>query len=254
MAASWMKSRGRGAAGAILFTALFAMMPPSVVGQSGDGYMFRQPKVTLKFETGYGIQRASGEIFDFVIDSLTLGRRDFDSPYVGAEVAVRLNERLDVALSIGYQGSSQESEFRLWDEDGLPINQVTELRQIPVVASVKYYPMDRGRTLGRFAWVPRRISPFVGAGIGAIGYAFRQHGDFVDSESAEIFTDAFESEDSALLTRLSGGANVSIGSQFLLTLEGRYSWADGTMQDDYIGFDPIDLDGFQFIGGLAVRF
>ena len=70
--------------------------PVVASAQGGDGYLFSEPNLTLKFESGYGFQKAGSDIFDFVIQEHTLDRRDFDSPYIGGEVGIRLSERLDL--------------------------------------------------------------------------------------------------------------------------------------------------------------
>lgn len=240
----------------ITFAVLASVSSPSVAaGQSGDGYLLKKPRVTLKFESGYGFQQAKSDIFDFVTEEHTLGRRDFDAPYVGAELGIRLSERLDLAINAGFQESSRESEFRDWvDQDDLPITQVTGLSQMPATVGLKFYPVPRGRAIGRFAWVPRTLTPFVGGSIGFVAYDFEQFGDFIDYETFDVFYDDFFSEGQAFLARASAGINVSVGPQFLFSLEGRYTWAQADMQGDYFDFDPIDLDGVQVIGGLAVRF
>ncbi len=161
--------------------------PAAAFAQGGEGYLFKRPRITIKFETGYGFQRASSDIFDFVIEEHTVGRRDFDSPYLGGEIGLRLSERLDLAFNFGGQYGSVGSEFREWvDTDDLPINQVTELRQMSMVGGVKYYPFDRGRTIGRFVWIPRSVTPFIGAGLGIVSYSFEQIGDFVDYDTFDI--------------------------------------------------------------------
>jgi len=239
----------------VLIACLAVGTPGDVSAQSADGFLFKEPTVTLKFETGYGFQQASSDVYNFVMEEHTLGPRDFDSPYFGGELALRLSESFDIALAVGYQSSSQQSEFREWvDENERPITQVTELQQIPATASLKFYPFGRGRSVGRFAWVPRTISPFIGGGVGLISYDFEQYGDFVDYETLDIFYDTFHSSDDAFLARASAGVNISIASQFIFTIEGRYGWSDGDMDGDFVGFDQIDLDGLQLIGGIAVRF
>ena len=42
--------------------------------------------------------------------------------------------------------------------------------------------------------------------------------------------------------------------QFVFTAEGRYNWANDPMEGGFVGFDNIDLDGLQLIGGIAIRF
>ncbi|MGY8778128.1 MAG: hypothetical protein ACKVIN_08395 [Longimicrobiales bacterium] len=246
-----------GSRAVVLIACLAVTTPGEVIAQGGDGFLFKEPTVTLKFESGFGFQQASSDIYDFLMAEQTIGERDFDSPYIGGELGVRLSNQIDIAIAVGYQGSSTQSELRDWvDLDDLPITQVTELQQIPVTASLKFYPFGRGRSLGRFAWVPQTISPFIGAGVGVISYDLRLHGDFVDYETYDIFYDtlSLDSEGDAFLARASAGFNISFSNQFLFTIEGRYGWSDGDLDGDFIGFEQIDLDGLQLIGGLAVRF
>lgn len=250
---------GNAVRGAFVAATLALMAPVASAGQGGEGYLFKQPTVTLEFETGYGFQRASGDIFDQVIADYTLGRRDFDSPYIGGELGFRASERVDVTVGFGYQASSAASEFRDWvDQDGFPITQVTELSQIPLTLGAKYYLAPRGRNVSRFAWIPRRVVPFVGASAGLVSYSFRQYGDFIDFTTDEIFYDTLESKDKSFLGRASAGVNLTIADQFFVSFEGRYNLANADMTGSYGGFtggfNKIDLSGLQFLGGIAVRF
>lgn len=238
-----------------LFGLLVGVAPGALAAQGGDGYMLKEPRVSLKFEAGYGFQRAQGDVFDYSVDRFTLGRRDFDSPYLGGEIGIRLDEQWDIALGVGHQSSSAQSESRPYiGTDGLPIEQVTELRLLPVVASAKYYLLPRGRKIGRFAWIPETIVPFVGAGLGIMSYRFEQEGEFVDDESLDIYFDRLLSEGNAFLARASAGVDLSVGRQLVLTGEARYGYSRAPMDFDFSGFDDIDLDGFQLVGGISVRF
>lgn len=235
--------------------AMAVAAPGSVLAQGGDGFLFKEPRAAIKFETGYGFQMAQGDLFDEVIAIHTLDRRDFDSPYLGGEIAFRASERWEVALGVGYQSSSKRSEFRRYiGSDDLPIEQVTELRLVPVVASAKYYLAPRGRKIGRFAWIPETVVPFVGAGLGFVSYRFEQSGEFVDYDTLDIFYDRYTTERSTFLARGSAGVDVSIGRQFVLTGEARYSYGRGSLDQDFSGFGNIDLDGLQLVGGISVRF
>ena len=139
--------------------------------------------------------------------------------------------------------------------DDLPIHQVTKFRRIPVTVSLKTYLWDRGRSIGRFAWVPRAWAPYVGAGGGYVWYSFEQEGDWVDYEDLAIFWDNFLSEGGAGTFHFFAGADYSISERLLLTGEGRYSFASADLDRDfYDEFDKIDLAGFQATIGISVRF
>jgi len=240
---------------AVMLAGSTVAAPDALSAQGGDGFLFREPRVTLKFESGYGWQRASSDLYEQVITDHTLGRRDFDNPYIGGELALRLTDRVDLAFAAGWQGGAVQSEYREFiGDDGLPIVQTTSLQQVPVVASLKFYPVGRGRQIGRFAWIPRAVSPFLGGGIGFVSYDFEQEGEFIDFNTGDIYNDRVQSEGTGFLARAQAGLAISLGKQFEFTVEGRYNWADDPLDGGYGGFQPIDLDGLQVIGGLAVRF
>jgi hypothetical protein len=50
------------------------------------------------------------------------------------------------------------------------------------------------------------------------------------------------------------GVDVSLTPRFVLTGEGRYTYAKAKMDEDFIDFDKIDLSGFAITAGLAIRF
>lgn len=244
---------------AALLGVLGALVLPSIAAaQGGEGFLFKQPRVTLKFETGYSVQSATGDYLDFTRSTFTVGWRDFDAPYVGGEIAFRAAERWDVALGVGLIDSSVESEYREYvGTDDLPIEQVTELRIIPVTLSAKYYLNDRGRSVGRFAWVPNTFAPYIGGGVGFAHHRFEQWGDFVDEQSPTlpIYFARLVSEGETPLARALAGLSVSLGKQLELVGEGRYTFASADMSrqfDDAYG--PIDLNGFQAVVGVGIRF
>jgi hypothetical protein len=46
----------------------------------------------------------------------------------------------------------------------------------------------------------------------------------------------------------------ALGRSLVLTLEGRYAWAEGEMGPDFVDFDRIDLSGAQGTVGIGLRF
>jgi hypothetical protein len=241
--------------GTVWVAGALAVGAAGATAQGGPGYLFGEPNVTVKVESGYAFQRAESELFDDAIERFTIDRRDFDSPYFGGDVAVRLTERWDLGVALGFQKTTIDSESRPYvGTDDLPILQTTELRQVPIVVSARYYPLERGRSLGRFAWIPRTFAPFLGVGVGAVSYRFEQSGEFVDEQTLDIYFDRFVSDRTGFLTRAAAGMNVSLGKQFLFTMEGRYSFGSAPVSGSYEGYDRVRLDGLQLIGGLGIRF
>jgi hypothetical protein len=228
---------------------------PGTVAAQGPGFAFKRPGASVGVRVGYALPRAGSEIFDFTREQLTVGKSDFNALYIGGELGIRVIEHLDVALSLGYENSDTRSEFRDWvDDQDLPIEQNTRFTRVPLTVGVKAYPWERGRRISRFAWIPKRLAPFVGAGGGIVWYRFDQIGDFVDFETLDVFSTEFESKGSSPLAYLSAGIDISVGSRWLATGEARYAWASAEMDRDFVDFDNIDLAGFRMTAGFSVRF
>ncbi len=257
-----MRHRRCSLLGAAVLTLAFLGLgaPESLEAQRPRDFLFGKPRVTLTLNMGYGLPRAGSDIFQEVDTLLTLGKGDFRSPVFGGSVAVFLSERMDLALDVSYSGSESWSEYQDWLEDlgggvEVPIEQKTTFRRIPVTASLRYYFLDRGREVSRFAWVPNKWSPYLGAGGGRVFYRFEQEGDFVDFLDYSIFGSRFESSGSSWTTHVLGGLQFAASTHAVVTMEGRYSWADAELDRNmFSGYEPIDLSGFQATLGIGVRF
>ena len=221
----------------------------------GDGFLFRRPSVTLGVRLGYAVPRAGSEVFDFTREQLTVDKSDFNALSFGGELAARVSERFDIALNGEFEKSDTRSEFRDWvDQDDLPIEQSTSFTRVPFTLGVKAYVMERGRRIGQFAWIPRKLNAYVGAGGGIVWYEFEQVGDFVDFDTEEIFFEDFTSAGASPLGYLAAGVDYSLGPRWLVTTEARYTLAKAEMDRDFVGFDDIDLSGLRAAVGISVRF
>lgn len=231
--------------------------------QSAD-FLFRKPVASLAVRGGWSVPRARSEIFEFTGQQLGVRRNgelvpvrggDFAGPTVQLDLGVALRPRLEAVVGVGVATHQVDSESLDYvGTDDLPIEQSTRLLRVPVTAGLKLYLTDRGRAVGRFAWVPAAWSPWVGAGAGGTYSEFEQKGEFVDYETLDIFPRTFRSTGFSRSAYLAGGADLSLGPHLLATGEARYAWSHAAMDDDFVNFDPIDLSGFQLTAGLAVRF
>ncbi len=245
--------RAFGVGVAALAAVLLAAPLTAQVG--GDGYLFNNPRVSLGLKVGYQMPRAGSDLFEFTQEQLTISRSDFDAGSLGADIGVRIAPRVDLLLSVAHANSEVKSEFRDWvDADDLPIEQVTSFRRIPATLGLKAYLKDRGRSVGRFAWVPAKWNAFAGAAAGFVWYEFEQVGDFVDFDTLDIFPDRFYDDGRAPTVQAFGGLEYNLRPSLALSLEGRYGLASGEMGPDFVGFDAMDLAGFQATVGLSARF
>lgn len=243
-------------AGGLVVAAALLGAPAARAQGSGDGFLFKPPTGSVGVRAGFDRPLASSDLYSFMTDELTLSRGDFGSLTLAADLSLRLDPRVDAVFSVAYAGSRTRSEFRRWvDQDNLPIEQTTTLERVPLTASVKWYVTPRGRSVGRFAWIPARYAPSVGAGGGAMWYRFRQSGDFIDfTNNNSVFSDDFTTDYWALTAHAFAGVDVSLSPRFVVTAEGRYTFAKAPLSNDFQGFDRIDLSGFSVTGGIAVRF
>ncbi len=221
---------------------------------AAQDFLFARPSITLGARIGYAIPRADSEIFDFARDELTIEKEDFNAVAIAADLGIRLTDRVDLSLGLGYANSEIDSESRDFiGNDDLPILQTTDFRRVPFTVGVKAYLTERGRRISDLAWIPSKFAPFVGGGAGFVWYEFEQEGEFVDYETLDIFYDYFTSSNGSALAYATAGFDYSIGLRWILTAEARYSWASANMGESFVGFDKIDLNGLRAAFGFSVR-
>jgi hypothetical protein len=220
-------------------------------------FLFGRPVGSVGIRGSWSFSRARGDWFDFVTDQLTLNRGDFNAPGVDGEVAVTLTDRLQAVIGVDYSQMNASSEYRRFvDNNRQPINQKTKLAQVQVTGSLRMALTDRGRAVSTLAWIPRGVTPFVGAGGGVAYYDLSQVGDFVDALDPRlaVFTDAFYSQGWAPTAHVLGGVDIHVARRLFTTFEGRYRWAKGNLDSQWVDFDPIDLSGFRLSAGINVPF
>ncbi|MDA1080555.1 MAG: hypothetical protein O2973_02590 [Gemmatimonadetes bacterium] len=241
---------------AIAAVASISALPASAQEASGKGFLFGAPSGSFSIRGGYSGASAGSDVFSFVTNELTLNKGDFGSFAIGGDVSVRISPRVDIVASFDAGGMKRKSEFREWeDNSGNPIEQNTAFSRNTYAASAKFYLSERGRSLGRYAWVPARYVPWVSAGMGRTLYNFSQDGDFVDfDKNNNVFADSFKSSQWATTVQLGGGVDWNLNQRFALTTQLKYLFGKADLQYDFAGFDPIDLSGLGLSAGFAVRF
>jgi hypothetical protein len=222
------------------------------------GFLFEMPRTTLGLRGGFTLRRANAgpeDFYEFVTRELTLGRSDFNAFNIAAELGVVLAGPADLVFTAGHSTTSASSEFRDWvDQNDRPITQRTSLSTVAFTAAARWNLTSRGRQIGQFVWIPPRLLPYVGAGLGAIRYRLAQDGSFVDSRDLSIFSDRLASGGWTWLALLMAGTDYSLGKRLFASAEARYLWANAVLQQDFVSFDDgIDLSGLQFSLGLHVR-
>jgi hypothetical protein len=236
---------------AVLLGASLAL-PATAAAQ--DGFLFAPPEGSFTVRVGPMLYTARGDVFDALRRDLTLERSDFSGPAAGAEMAMVVLSRLDVALGVGYTRSSARSEFLEWvDQDERPIEQTTSMESVPLTLTLRYLLLSRGRSISGNAWLPAATTPYVGVGGGAAWYRLRQDGDFVDFRDNRIFTDVVETSGWHGIVHALAGVDYWIQPRVGLNAEARYTHGRARPGEGFHTFDRLDVGGLQATIGLSVR-
>lgn len=239
----------------LLACSTVAAVPVATHAQdAGKGFLFGAPLGSITIRGGWAAARAHSDFFSFTTERLTLDRGDFSSPTIDGDLAFRVTARTDIVVASGLSGMSRRSEYRAFiDNNNRPIEQTTTFRRVPITLGIRQYLTPTGRSIGKFAWIPTRVAPYVGAGGGLLYYKFRQDGDFID-QSLNVFSSVYESEGWTRTMHALAGIDYSLGPRFALNSEARYLWSNAELSRDFSGFDRLDLSGLSTTVGLSVRF
>jgi hypothetical protein len=239
---------------------------------SSPGFTLKKPsRFLIGAHFGMNMPQAKGDLFSLLTNTLTLQKSDFRAPDFGFDVGIPFRSRVAIIAGFDYNRFTRDSEFRHFVEsNGNPIVQTTRFSQFSFVGTIRYYLLETGESVGSYAWIPARVSPYLAAGGGIIHYNLSQYGDFVDQSTYNIFSDHYFSGASSLAKHLAAGFDIAITPRVVATVEGRYSWAgagissgkDGGAPDYRFPKDPsgnsqgspVDLGGLKLIGGIYFRY
>lgn len=240
---------------------------PGVVAPGNPDFLLGRPHAAVAVRGNWWMASAGSDIFDFVSQHLTVDKSDFNTASFAMDLAIYATAQLDIVGGFETAKSDIASEYRGYSETvggsstTIPIQQTTELKQMHFTGSARFGLLPRGRQISRLAWIPRTFVPYVGAGGGVTRYEFRQAGDFVDFASENraagtfsIFTDTFRSDGWAPSAHAFGGADILVFKRLYFSVEGRYTWVNAELGQDFVDFQPMDLGGFRFGAGINFVF
>jgi hypothetical protein len=237
-----------------LLAAVLLMVVAPYPAAAQDGFLFRAPGLGITLRAGPNLLTARSDVFDSMLQDLTLERSDFAAPVGALELIVMPTDRVDIVVGVGLSRSRARSEFRDWvGDDGAPIEQTTTLRTVPITGTLRYQLAPRGRRIGTMAWLPRTTTPYIGAGAGVVAYTLNQDGEFIDFRDNSIFASYVESSGTALTVHGLGGVDHWLTPRFGLNAEIRYTRGGATPGGGFRTHDRIDLGGVQATFGITAR-
>ena len=237
-----------------------AIQPPPQ--QTEPDFLFGHPRGFYGISGGWIQASQRGSIFDFVREQFTVDEGAFDSAMIRFAFGLALSPRTDLLFETGVNQATVPSENRKFlndnntddTSDDYPITQTTQLKQVPLGVSVRYWLRPRGREVGRYAWVPHRVAPYIGIGGGTQRYRFTQEGNFVDYRDFVIFPGELHSQGWAASGHVFGGTSIKLTRRVFAGVEARYVWADTPLSNDFSFSDSIDLSGLRITGGIEFVF
>jgi len=239
----------------VALTLALLLAIPGVSSAQKPDFLFGRPLGGIAIRTGWLKARAGSDLFTDIEKQLTIQRKDFDAPSIGFDLDFAVTPRTMIVAGLDYNGTKFVSEYRDFvDNNRLPINQTTSMKQLNLTAGIKFDLTPRGREISPHAWIPSVVTPYVGAGGGVMRYVFSQNGDFVDFRDLSVGPLTLESRGWTPSAHVFGGVDVKVARRLYLNGEGRYHWSHASLSTDFSGYAPIDLAGFRMTGGIRYLF
>jgi opacity protein-like surface antigen len=205
------------------------------VGSSGDS------RQAIGFNLGYFVvkgedSRDADDVLFADLDSLIFDIKDFNGATVGGEWLFGVTDYIEVGAGINFYQRTVPSIYRFDSfPDGSELEQDLKLRQVPIMATVRFLPTGRNAS----------VQPYIGAGIAAINWRYSETGDFIDFDG-NIFRDSFKASGTEVGPVILGGVRVPVSDAWLVGGEFRWHSAKGDtggIDEGFLG-DKIDLGGW----------
>ena len=231
-------------AAVVLLTAMFL-----------GGVSYAQPgrgDAAFQIRLGGFFPRGDSDFWRDTEERFTIRPGDFDAFQLGFTYVHSVNNNFEVGLNLDLYNETQISQERDFvDEFGLPILHDTTLQMVPISVDFRLIPGGRYRLRGGGRRVLQPVF-YIGGGAGVNFYEYEEIGDFVDDfvDPPEVFPSRFVADGAAFSAHALAGLEMPMGGPFSVMLEGRYTWAEDDLDDDFAGFGDIDLGGPSvFVGG-----
>lgn len=176
--------------------------------------------------------------FDYVVN-------DFGGFFGGAEFDLELNEYLDIAMGVDGYSRSVASRYRDFvRDDGSEVLQDVSLRVVPVTFGVRFLP------IGKF----HVLLPYVAGGLGLYPFEYREQGEFIDFDTAEIFGATYFDRGVGMGGYVAAGLEASLTPSFSVGGEFRRHFVSARHGGDFGSYGDFDLDARQLSFGFTFRF
>ena len=209
----------------------------------------------VEFRVGAFFPGGGGEFWNDTQGVFSLEMNELDDVTLGFSYVRSFTNVVELGVNVDFYDGVALSDYKDFvDEVGLPILHDTRLTMMPTTVDVRVLP--GGRYKARRGRAVNKPAFYLGAGAGLNHWRYEEFGDFIDFDDPQmsIYYDEFEDSGTALELHAMAGLELPVARQFNLVFEGRYSWADDELSEDFAGLGEIVLDGWSFNFGGAFRF
>ncbi len=217
----------------------------------------RPPKNAFQLRFGWFFPSGGGPLWSDVEDRYTLDASDLDGFLFGMGFVSSLNNSFEVGIQADFFDETDLSaEADFVDEDGFAIYHDTHLEMIPITVDVRFLPGGRYRVRPGGVHVLKPVV-YLGASVGVNFWEYDEVGDFVDDTNPAdpvVFSDHFGENGEAFQYGVLCGVELPIQPNFHALFEGRYNWADDSLDADLAFLDSIELGGAAVYAGMSFRF
>ena len=180
------------------------------------------------------------------VQPLLFDIEDFNGFSVNGEWLVGLGDYLEAGFGVGYYQESVPTIYRdLQNDNGSEIEQTLKLKVVPLSATVRFLPIGS-----------HKVTPYVGAGIGAFNWRYSESGEFVDTSDNSIFRNTYVAKGWTAGPVILAGIRFPIADALTLGGEARWQKAEGDTDREETGLlgDKIDLGGWHAAVTFHFRF
>ena len=211
--------------------------------------------------SGWLFASANSDLFTFVQDHLTVDRKDFNAPAIGVDVEVAMTPAAERHRRVRLSRARARTRSTATSSTTSCCRSTRRLigrKELNLSGSVRLALLPSGRRISRFAWIPRTVTPYVGAGAGppSSTSSSSSPASSTSTRAACPFDDSFTSKGWAPSVHALGGVDVRVFRKPLhVTVEGRYTWVSSApLSNDFVDFEPLGLAGFKATAGLHYMF
>lgn len=229
---------------------------------------------TVSFRASYFVPMAKSDLWETEFENMNFTRNDYHNTSFCFGYEYFLTKEMSLILGIdpyyrrkvgtyidyvGYEFEEGDFAFPIDYEGQFSISHAFDVSITPIYVSFKLTPFGRRG----------RLIPYIGAGGSVYLWNVRLYGDIIDFDDVWVYQDQ-DSGTEVDIYKIStanirdenkfafgyqvfGGFMYPVGRRLSIDAEFKYSVAKGTLTN-FVGFEPIDLGGYQISVGISYWF